>query len=170
MRLLPWPGLHEARFTGLLPLCGTPALRHKSWHTGKCRHHHASCLVCLLSIWWTEGRFPSADRLMQDSVVSGNTATGQGSVFNVGNAELVSFTNVTFTENSGVVVHLGTCACQFAWSPCTMQHGSASLSSSGYWASCGCRRAATRTALYNAAACARDCRWREPLSSGPAQH
>jgi hypothetical protein len=35
--------------------------------------------------------------------VSGNTATGQGSVFNVGNAEMVSFTNVTFDENSGIL-------------------------------------------------------------------
>jgi hypothetical protein len=38
---------------------------------------------------------------LQNSDVSHNTATGQGSVFNVGNAEMVSFTNVTFEENSG---------------------------------------------------------------------
>lgn len=42
---------------------------------------------------------------VQDSVVSGNTATGQGSVCNVGNAEMVSFTNVTFDENSGDLGH-----------------------------------------------------------------
>jgi hypothetical protein len=35
--------------------------------------------------------------------VSGNTATGQGSVFNVGNAEMVSFTNVTFDGNTGIL-------------------------------------------------------------------
>lgn len=33
--------------------------------------------------------------------MSDNTATGQGGVFNVGNAELVSFSNVTFEGNSG---------------------------------------------------------------------
>lgn len=36
--------------------------------------------------------------------MSHNTATGQGSAFNVGNAELVSFTNVTFEENSGATL------------------------------------------------------------------
>ena len=35
--------------------------------------------------------------------MSGNTATGQGSVFNVGNVEMVSFTNVTFDDNSGIL-------------------------------------------------------------------
>lgn len=39
--------------------------------------------------------------LLQDSEVSSNTASGQGSVFNVVNAELVSFNNVTFASNSG---------------------------------------------------------------------
>ncbi len=38
---------------------------------------------------------------LQDSVVSGNTATGQGSAFNVGTSERVSFANVTFEDNSG---------------------------------------------------------------------
>lgn len=41
--------------------------------------------------------------------MSHNTATGQGSVFNVGNAELVSFTNVTFEENSGAPCVCLTC-------------------------------------------------------------
>lgn len=38
---------------------------------------------------------------VQDSIVSGNTASGQGSAFNVANAELVSFDNVTFADNLG---------------------------------------------------------------------
>lgn len=33
--------------------------------------------------------------------MSGNMASGQGSVFNVANAELVSFDNVTFADNLG---------------------------------------------------------------------
>ena len=44
--------------------------------------------------------------LLQDSEVSSNTASGQGSVFNVVNAELVSFNNVTFAGNSGQCLHL----------------------------------------------------------------
>ncbi len=48
VRGLPRPGLDEARFTGLLPGVGLPHCVSKSWRTGTCRHHHASCLVCLL--------------------------------------------------------------------------------------------------------------------------
>ena len=36
--------------------------------------------------------------------MSQNSATGQGSVFNVVNADVVSFSNVTFQGNSGGLI------------------------------------------------------------------